>query len=272
MSVARGQSKTVFKAVQLLDVLAGPNPEMGVSELARHLGLSKSVVHTLLATLMLTHLVEQNPETRLYRLGLGAFRLGQAVSNRLTLRTVALPHMSTLARQTDESVHLVVPDGDKGICIEEAVAGSNIRLTFAPGLTGPLHLGASFKAILAFRQPHEIDAYMNGPGLKSGPSGLSDPVAVRADLMEARARGYTVSHGELSPGATAIAAPIFDLRGQVVGSISAAGLTPKIMPKLSKTALQVVAAASEISSILGYQQVAGTQGSTFTGSLPIQEG
>lgn len=254
----RHHSKTVHKAVQLLRALAEPPETAGVTELARRLGLQKSVVHSLLATLAYHGLVEQDPETRQYRLGMGVFQLGQVVARRLSLHNVARPVMEELANQVLHSVHLVSRQGRIGVCVEEVIPPGRFRLTLNPGSTAPLHAGASFKAILAFLTVTEIDDYLNTPLERFTDATICDPRRLREELAAIRRQGYAVSHGELCPGASAVAAPIRNHDGRVVASISVAELTPQLElgPGL---AAAVTAAAGRISAALGYQDAAPAQ-------------
>lgn len=263
MEGSRHESKTVHKAVQLLQALASAPEARGVTELARLLGLQKSVAHSLLTTLSSAGLVEQDPETRQYRLGIGIFELGQVVARRMTVRNVALPVMTILANELNESVHLVVPRGRMGLCVEEVVPTGQFRLTFAPGTTGPLHAGASFKAILAFLEESEIEHYLD-TGLEALTGGtVTDPERLRAELTEIQQLGYASSNGELYLGASAVAAPVYNSVGRVVASLSAAGTTPQIAPHVPQIARKVIEAARKISADLGYQSERLVAGAGF---------
>jgi len=247
MMIPRSQSKTVIKAMQLVDSLASARTDLGVSDLARQLGFQKSVVHALLNTLVATGMVEQDQESRLYRLGLGAFRLGQAVRRRLTVRSAAIRIMTELAGDLGESVHLVIPNENLGICVEEVVPVSQVRLTFEPGLSGPLHVGASCKAILAFMPLDQIERYLT--------TTVTNRTDLRADLKTIRERGYAISHGEMCPGATALAAPVFNDRYEVIASISVAGLSAKFTPALESAATRVIEAGQQVSAAMGCPRI-----------------
>ena len=91
-------------------------PELGVSELARRLGLATSTVHRVLATLAAEKLVERTPAG--YRLGLAVFDLGASVAPRGDLHEAALPVMATLRASTGETVQLAVLDGLESVYVD----------------------------------------------------------------------------------------------------------------------------------------------------------
>ena len=77
--VARERTiKSVQHAIDILDLLAGPVRAGGVTGLAAALGMNVSTVHHLLRTLQARGLVEQDPESKVYRLGLRTLQLGDA--------------------------------------------------------------------------------------------------------------------------------------------------------------------------------------------------
>ena len=70
--------------------------DLGVSELARRLSLGKSTVHRLLTTLLAEGLIEQDPRTGNYRLGIVIFELGEAVRVHMDLHAAAGPVLAEL--------------------------------------------------------------------------------------------------------------------------------------------------------------------------------
>src|SRR4026209_2669860 len=97
----------------LLLALGECKGEAGVTELARRLGLHKSTASRLLATLEKRGLVEQDDETREYRLGIVVLRLAETAERTLDLRALAMPELGRLARATRETTGLGVLDGDR---------------------------------------------------------------------------------------------------------------------------------------------------------------
>ena len=109
----RGAGEGLKSVATALDVLKcfAVDDELGVSDIARRLGIAKSTAHRLLTTLCSRGMTEKNPESGLYRLGMHLFELGQLAQARLRLRQLALPMLGELRAVTGHTVHLGVADG-----------------------------------------------------------------------------------------------------------------------------------------------------------------
>ena len=90
----RYRIQAIERAVSILNAFSPEDPELGVTELAERLGLHKSTVHRFMVNLDAAGLVERNPRTGRYRLGLRIFELGGLVMQQMNLWDEALPFRS----------------------------------------------------------------------------------------------------------------------------------------------------------------------------------
>lgn len=227
------------RVTEVLDAFANARTDLGVSEIARDLGCSKSVVHRLLVALVEAGYVAADPLTHRYHLGTKAALLAVAGPGRDDLRRRALPHLEVVRDRTGETATLSLLRGAVRVYAEQLESRQAVRQTVVVGAEAPLHLGASGKAILAHL-----------------PEGRWPPVArrqaLRTELERVRRRGYAVSHAERIPGAASVAAPVFDHTGAVVGSLSAAGVLARSDPRTAARYGAIVAAeARALSRELG---------------------
>lgn len=242
------------RVIDVLDAFIGVDSELGISEISRRLGYSKSVIHRLLTALEEAGYIASNPETRRYRLGFKAIQLGLAAQNQSEVRRVAYHPMERLCEATKETVTLSVLSGDRRTYLEVVPSPQEIRQMVELGHSQPLYLGGSGKSILAFMriedqerilQKARADTYSDGTPI--------DIDALREDLKIIRERGYAVSHSERIAGAAAVAAPIFNYSDNVIGCISVAGPYNRLTEvALEEFAPLVVDVAKEISLALGY--------------------
>ena len=116
-----GGLKSVSTALDVLECFA-VDSELGVSDIARRLGIAKSTAHRLLTTLCSRGIAEQNPDTGHYRLGLHLYELGQLAQARSILRHVALPILTRMAKITGHTVNLAVVDGPDVVFLERLEA------------------------------------------------------------------------------------------------------------------------------------------------------
>ncbi|MFE2756238.1 IclR family transcriptional regulator [Actinosynnema sp. NPDC059335] len=246
-------SSGLTRALQILFAVAeSTEPDVGVSELARMLGLSKTVVHRAVRTLVATGLCVVDERTRRYRLGPGAVSLGFAALNRLEVPKVAQPHMERLVARTGETATVSARYNDQRMYLAQVLSPQEIRMAVQLGKLFPLHVGGSSKAILAALGPAEIEGYLERR-VNSGVA-VTSPEELLAELTRIRARGYAVSRGERQVDAGSVAAPVFDASGRVYGSISVCGPISRFGDdKTAEYGELVVEAAAAVSAGLGYR-------------------
>jgi DNA-binding IclR family transcriptional regulator len=245
---------SVANALRLLKVFSDEEYEIGISALAQRLALAKSTVHRLASTVIQAGMLEQNPETGRYRLGLALFELGSLVRRQMDVSTEAKPLLKLLKEKTGETVHLAILDHGSVLYINKIESGQAIRMSTSVGARAPVHCTADGKALLAF-QPEEVVAQMIGQGLPvRSPKTITDPKALQRDLAAIRARGYAVDDEESELGLRSIAATIRSHSGAVIASLSIAGPAHRVSRKiLLSYARDVVGAAEAVSQRMGYQ-------------------
>ncbi|WP_262379708.1 IclR family transcriptional regulator [Nonomuraea sp. PA05] len=251
------QSRSIASVERAMDVLLlfgrSSRPDLGVTEIATELDLTKAAVHRILTALRSRELIALDPVTRRYSLGHAAIALGRAYMARTDLRAMAGPELRRLSQQTAETVTLSVRRGDTRLYVDQAVPAQELRMEVSLGIPYPLHAGSSSKAILAFLRPEEVEAYLVRHQLDAlTPKTITEPDKLRAELATVRRRGYATSLGERQEGAASVAAPIFDHDGLVIAAVSVAGPATRFKPHLQEAAQPLLETAARLSARLGY--------------------
>jgi DNA-binding IclR family transcriptional regulator len=242
------------RALQILDHFKDCGPDGShLSDISRALDLTVSRTFRILSTLESQDYVQQDPETRRYRLGPKLIQLGEQARKGYGLVQVASPIMTQLAEQTGETVFLGVVDRWEMICIDRRESIHSVRLNAEIGIRLPLHIGGVAKALLAFQSPEFIHRYVSRPLAQATELTITDPVLLERALAEIRERGVCITRGDLEKGACSIAAPIRNQTGVVVAAISAAGPEVRFGPADAPRLVDAVTTAAEgISRRLGY--------------------
>lgn len=243
--------RTVDRALQVLLQFDERHPEWSSSELAQALGLHRSIVYRILATLERRGFVTQTDHRGRFRLGLKLVELGNVVLAGMDPRQVAHPIMARLVQETGESAFLTVISGDESVCVDKIDSPQRIRVTLTVGGRYPLHAGASNKILLAYLPQETIDELI-ARGLEPiTPNTITDAERLREDLATIRKQGWAHSVGELTPGVAAIAVPLRDSNGAVVAALSIAGLASGFSEDRLPTLISMTRqAAEEISAQL----------------------
>lgn len=217
---------TVERAADiLLHFAETPQPDLGVTEIADALGLSKAAVHRVLASLRGRGFIRLDENSRRYSLGVSAMKLGQSYLERIDVRRVARPYLERLSRHTGETTTLSVPSGPRSrIYVDQVTPDRAIIMAVPLGVPEPLHAGAPSRVLLAFAPPERREAYLSeAPFAPLAPGTVTDPDALRAGLGRVRERGWAHSVAERRSGAASVAAPVFDHNGAAQAVISVCG-------------------------------------------------
>lgn len=220
-----GSSKSLQKALRLLLHLGERGPEMSMTQLAGDLGLNKTTVFRLLNAMQKFELIEKNPANERYRLGLRLHELGCRALESRPLRNEAHSFLAELARLTNESVSIAVPEAGSIVCLDRVDCPDSIITARTPvGARFHPHCTAAGKAILAWLSDEEIRAIIKRNGM---PRFTHATHAKLADLMNdlalTRHQGYASDSGELEKGLHGIAAPVFMRGSNLVAALGIAG-------------------------------------------------
>jgi DNA-binding IclR family transcriptional regulator len=244
--------RSVDRAASLLLALGETPGTAGVTELARRLGLHKSTASRLLETLERRGLVEQDEQTGKYRLGLVVIRLAERAEGTLDLRALAQPELEKLAMLTRETVGLGVIEREQLLTVAQVDGPNLIAVGDWTGRATPLHCVASGKVLMASLAEREVVRIVKRGLIRYTERTIVDLDPLLEELARIRRRGYATAIGEYELGLNAVAAPVYDARGQVRAAVDIWGptfrLTPRRMPEL---AAQVREAAAAISVRLG---------------------
>jgi DNA-binding IclR family transcriptional regulator len=246
--------QSVRRAAALLRAFGTGEPELGVSELGRKLNLHKSTVSRLLATLESEGLLQRAPGNEKYRLGPEIARLAGQAGHLGDLREVAHPLLVELAEITRETANLAVLEGAEAHNVDQASGPHLVHVGNWVGRHTPLHCVANGKILLAYLDEAELARLLAQPLPGFTTHTITDPAALRLELLVIKERGYAAAMGEIEEGLNAIAAPIWDAAGIVIAALSVSGpsyrMTPERVPELGQMTSKL---AGEVSRRLGYR-------------------
>ena len=154
-SDAASTVQSVDRAIVILEILARSG-EVGVTELARELGVHKSTAFRLVAALERRDLVEQNAGRGKYRLGTGILRLAGATTSRLDLVQESRTVTRALAQHTGETVNLAVLSDGAALYMDQIAGSSALQPHNWVGQRIPLHATSNGKVLLSALDRSEV--------------------------------------------------------------------------------------------------------------------
>lgn len=246
---SRGTS-VIVNALQVIRCFSAEEPLQGVTEIAARVGLHKSSVSRILATLEQEHVVERDEATRKYRLGLGLIAVAGPLLADLDVRRVAMDDLRELAERSGETSALSIWDADEAVTVEQIPSSRRVKHTSALGSRYSTGLNATVQVFLSAEDPERVRELIESGRVQLDGALSADDYLQR--LRRVRRDGCALNLGETDPDEVGIAAPLRDHRGAVVGVVLLAAPAFRVpAQRVPELAAGCRAAAARISRRLG---------------------
>ena len=215
--VDRTLLQSVQRASAVLDQISRTRTPVTVSHLATTLQLDRTIVYRIVRTLEAEELLEQTSDG--YRMGRRALLLGNAYLDGMTVRRVALPYQVDLLDRVLKSkpwrTSIMVQVRDE-ISLVDTVYNSAapLDMQLSMGRRFPIATTAAGRAMMAYLDPEEVVRLV----------GAETARQLEAEFTKIRDAGGVAMIKDFVPGASAIAATIFDGNGAPVAALLLSGL------------------------------------------------
>jgi len=212
--------QSVEKALRMLQALDRNGGWLGVRDLARQMEVSAPATHSLLKTLQAAGFVETNPDTRQYRLGLAALRLGSGLDPLPEMRRFARPYLEALAEESDETIVVLAWQHDHAVVVDWIQADHALAVTHRHGVVAHPAGYASGRVLLAYLERGLRERYAQGEDYAAlGPNSPRNAGELLEILEGVAERGYAITENVGGSGVTAVGAPVFDASGRILFAI-----------------------------------------------------
>ncbi len=242
----------VHHVVDILQILRDANAPIGVNEIARLVGMHKSTVSRVLASLEERGFVEREDDRGRFRLGIGLLSLTGALLASLDLVSVGRPLLTAMAAETGETSGICVWRNNTAVMLDEVRGSQAVAHYVQPGRPMTAHCSAGGKCFLAHMDERSLANYLERPLVAVTSHSITDVETLKSDLARVKENGFAMNVEELELESCAVAAPVFDHRGAIVAALLLA--VPKhrfnlpIKRKLSET---IVRYARQMTKRLG---------------------
>jgi DNA-binding IclR family transcriptional regulator len=223
------ESKLIESVARALDIMEmlDSHGEMGITEIAKQLGMEKSTVYRAINTLKVRRYVIQDPDTLKYSNSYKLFEMGHNVARNTGLPKMAYRFMRHLASTAKGAVNLGVRDGQKVVYIDKIESDETVKVCMKIGQGIPLYCTGLGKSLLAFIPDQEVRSLLGKEPFEHFTDTTHKNVeTLLEDLAGIRKRGYSIDDEEHIMGILCVAAPVFNAKGETIAAISLA--TPKM--------------------------------------------
>lgn len=243
----------IDRVLTLLELLSSNNDGYMITEISEKLELPISTVHRILSSLKKHNYIEQDEETKKYKLGLNVLNLAVNLLNNNDVRAISRKHIKKISMKYNNLVFLTLMQNDVAICIDTVESSGNMNFYVKIGSEMPINATASAQAIAAYMKENEVNEILEKQYSKKYTSRtLTEVESVKKKLKQIRETGYAICDEELETGTVAISVPIRDFSKKVIGSITMVEI--KLDTSIQeKKIIDLKETAKVISCALGYQ-------------------
>ena len=255
MDENKGKVKSLFKAIDILDVLSQSTGGLSLSELSERCGYPKSTVHALASTMRDRGLLRQLPDGA-YALGIRLFEYGSAVSRGFDISKLVRPYLESLSALTGANSVITMLDGHHPVSIDYAVSASGVQILPEIGVKLPLHCTSQGKLMLAYLPGNRVKSVLKRASLRRyTPHTITDTDRLIEILTEVHNLGYAVEDGEYKVGLRSVSAPVFDSAGDLKYALTTVGFFRRVISdEFSEIIQATVNQAKMLSAALGYDK------------------
>jgi DNA-binding IclR family transcriptional regulator len=215
LAVLRLVAETQERGIRLVDLVAGT-------------GLNRPTVHRMLQVLREEGVIEQNVETRRYRVGAELALLGMARGNRFPIRGIAESFLHELAAKIGDTVFLTIRQGSDSIAIDRVTGHYPVQvLATEVGVRRPLGAGVAGVAILASLPDDEALGLSSGNARRLARLGMT-VAGLQARVEDARAIGYAWAPMGVVPNTSAVSVPVLDEHGKPLAAVTVAAMADRL--------------------------------------------
>ena len=241
MEIQEVTVRSVDRALAILECFSQDHYMLSLSQIANAVRLPVTTTLRLLTTLEQNFFIQKDTTTGMYSLGWKLAKLGNITFAGLDVCAKSYPVIERLQNIYNESFGLYVQEGFSRICVARIDSTRSFRQCVNIGSTRPLDSGAS---------GHVLVAYGNTPEcLKLRES---SPICTPELLNRVRKEGYSYSFGEYLKGITSVAAPVFNVYGNIEAALFVTGPAVRMDSQIDFFAKILKESAASISQRMGY--------------------
>jgi IclR family pca regulon transcriptional regulator len=222
---------SLVRGVGLLQHFTRERPTLSLAEIAECSGLNRTTAYRFAYTLCYLGLLEQDPATQRYRLGLRVLRLGFDYLSSLPLVERANPYLRALRDEVGEAVYLGVLDEDTVSTVAHIAGRGIIQASVGVGARLPAAASSRGWVLLAHLPPERLEIALGRLALEPRtPYSVTSVDDLRGRLAQVRAQGYAIGNQGYELGLSSVAAPIREATGEVSAAVSVTGPSARLTP------------------------------------------
>lgn len=221
-------SQSILRAIKLIRAVAKNNDHgIKLSKIASKTGIHVATTHRILSVLCSEGILNCDPKSKSYRLGMEVYFLADS-ARQFFIRDQFRSALEKIAKETEDTVFLLIRSGNDVLCIDRVEGKSPIRMmTIDVGVRKPLGIGAGSLSLVAFLSDDEFEKVLAANADRYSQYRM-DADRLRSLGVSSRGMGYVVSDNLFHEGVTSIGVPIIDQQAEVIAAITVSTISPRM--------------------------------------------
>lgn len=242
---------SLARMLSVLDLFSDQRLHWNAEDISEALGVSLPTSYRYVKTLSDAGMLRRGPDAQ-FTLGPRIVVLDHYIRQADPVLQRGIPFMRELVNQTGFDCVVSGLYGDQLLDTHREYGSMPADQSYGRGRPRPLFLGAAAKVILAGMPPPQLHRLLDSHVAEVAAAGLpTDWPAFRRYYSQIRKDGHYFSNGELEANLAAIAVPLYQLDGSVIGALSLVTTVQRMaVIDLSKLTPLIQRAAQEISARL----------------------
>lgn len=212
--------EAVERALSIIEAFSAEKTELSLSDIAEETGLYKSTILRLCGSLERYGYIIKMP-SGLYRIGPSLWRLGSLYRRGFEMGDIIRPELKKLVLLTKETASFYIQEQNDRVCLYREVSPQPLRFHLDEGVRLPMDRGAAAHILHAFSEPYP------------------------AEYEEVREQGFAISDSERTPQIAAVAVPLFNSSGKLLGALGLSGPSFRFDEEARKYGSEVLKAAAD---------------------------
>ena len=243
------------RALELLETLAKTGGALNVAEISKSLGITRTTTSSMLQSLMQRNYIEKDPDTGKYSIGYKLYEMALAYGHKYPFLYAAEEHISSMAEKLKTKINVCVlkPPGVAVVILSKDIS---LLPKMSYGHVLPCYASASGKLLMAYAPRETLERWLDETGLVSyTPNTIIDKSVLFPQLDQIKSQGIACEFEELMIQRCCIAAPIRNISGQVIASVSFSTTREFVEANLPMLTENITLLGKSISSKLGYNPI-----------------
>jgi IclR family pca regulon transcriptional regulator len=214
-------SETLDKGLKILDLFCGEKSSYSLSDMSRRLGVNKTSVYRFVNTLCEHGYLQKDEKNKFYTLGIRTIPLAHSFLQKAEIVGRIKPFVDEIHKEYDLHIDVGLIQNNHIYLVYRRESKDTLAFLHFTA-AADLHTLATGKAAMAFMAEEQLPGFLDQPSAFPATGKVGESLAnIRAELVEIRAKGYSVNRERFLPGLISLGAPVFNVHDRkVLGGVS----------------------------------------------------